>query len=90
MCGLIGQLARLTTNVTVDGLEPGAIGVIFAATVSAGETEPDARVRVEINDYRSRWLLPGEYEVWSYGAWRAPTAAALSRTYLAPRIRRRR
>lgn len=90
MCGLIGQLARLTAQITIEGLEPGAIGVIFAATALVTEAEPGARVRVEIDDYRSRWLLPGEYEVWSHGAWRAPDAAAFSRTRVGPNLRRRR
>ena len=89
MSGLIGQLARLTVPIAIDGIEPGAIGIIFAAAASVTETEPGARVRVEINEYRSRWLLPGEYEVWSHGAWRAPDEGAF-RTSVGSNLRRRR
>jgi hypothetical protein len=86
--GLIGQLARFAVQMTIDGIAPGAIGVIFAAMAS--EPESGARVRVEINDYRSRWLLPGEYEIWSHGAWRAPDAAEFSKMCVGRRHRRRR
>jgi hypothetical protein len=63
MATLFGLQARFPLRMTPQGVTPGAAGTIIDVEQLPAQTGPSPRVRIQIGDYKSAWLFPGQLEI---------------------------